>query len=120
MNYDVNNLSMGIVKIYQNNSKTYELHVLYNDMDSEELMDLNLDKPILPYGSEEKYYKRSLVPFNEILSKSGINYGHLNHEDALRIGNYYDGHYFKMLRYRHIYSIDDLKEPVIQKKKKRR
>lgn len=109
MNYDVKKLYMGLVEYYKKNIKVLELHTLYDDINSEELMDLNLERPILPYGNEEYYYKKSLISFNEILMRSKINYGHLNREDALKICNTHDGYYFMLLRIKNIRDIDDLK-----------
>ena len=110
MNYDVNKLYMGLVEYYKKNIKVLELHTLYDDMNSEELMDLNLERPILPYGNEE-YYKRSLISFKEILMRSKINYGHLSREDAFKICDTHDGYYFMLLRLKNIRDVEDLKVP---------
>ena len=104
MNYDTDRLSMGLVSC----SDSLDVHVLYNDMDCEMLLDLNDGNYIMPHGKEERYYRRSLIPFNEIVFKSKINFGHLNREDALNIAKYKEGYYFKLLRYRHIETIEDL------------
>lgn len=116
MNYDVKKLYMGIVEYYKGKIKVLELHTLYDDMNSEELMDLNIERPVLPYGEEENYYKKSLISYNEILMKSRINYGHLNKEDALKIAKYKEGYYFKLLRYKHIETIENLKDSDKSKK----
>ena len=120
MNYNTKKLYIGLVECYRNNAKALELHALYDDMNSEELMDLNIERPVLPYGEEEFYYKKTLIPFSEILMRSKINYGHVNREDAFKIMKYYDGYYFKLLRYKHIETLDDLKETVEKAKAKKR
>ena len=85
MNYDVKKLYIGLVEYYKKNIKVLELHTLYDEMGSDKLMDLNFERPIPPNGNDQRYYKRSLISFNEILMRSKINYGHLNREDALKI-----------------------------------
>ena len=78
-------------------------------MGSDKLMDLNFERPIPPNGNDQRYYKRSLISFNEILMRSKINYGHLNREDALKICDAHDKYYFMLLRVKNIYDVDDLK-----------
>ena len=108
MHYNFNNLYFGVVEYYHKKSFRLDVHVLCNDMDSEELFDIDLQKSILPYGEEEIYYKNSLIPFSEVLYKSRISWGYINEKDAKSIKELYQKYYFAFLRQKGINNINDL------------
>lgn len=112
MNYDVSKLFMGVVS-YQD---SLDVHVLCNDMNCEMLLDLNNGNSILPKGKEARYYKKSLIPFKEVVFRSKINFNHLNEKEALKVAKELEGYYFKLLRYRHIETIEDLEDTKKQVK----
>ena len=108
MKYNFNNLYFCLVEYYDKRDYKLDVHALYKDNDTEELLDLDLSKPILPYGYEEKYFERSLIPFSDILYKTRISWGNMNLEDVLKLKEKYIRHYFGFLRIKCINDIKDL------------
>lgn len=108
MNYNFNNLYFGLVEYYDKNKYKLDVHALYNDGFGEELFDLDLKKPILTYGEDEKYYIKSLISFNDVLYRSRISWGNLSYGDAIKLKELYLEHYFDFLRIMGINSVDDL------------
>ena len=108
MNFEFNKLYFSLVKYYTKNGTKYSAHALYKDNDTEELLDLDTLKPILPYGSEEKYFEKSLIPFSEVLYKTRISWRSLRLGDALKMKESCMNYYFKFLNMRGISDISDL------------
>ena len=107
------------ILVFSNKKYSIDVHVLYKDDDSsEEVYDLNLNKPILTYGEDERYYRKSLVSFKDLLLTSRISWGFISREDALKISRLYDGYYFKFLRADNINTLDDLVEDSNKKEKR--
>ena len=121
MNYDFDKLYFSLVNYYDKNRVKIDVHALYKDNESEELIDLDLSKPILPYGYEDYYYSKSLISFSDVLYRTRIAWGSINLKDTLRIKESYFEHYFKFLRDKGIKTLDDLEseEKDISKKKKK-
>lgn len=119
MNYEFNKLYFSLVKYCTKNGKKYDVHALYKDNETEELIDLDLSKPILPYGYEEKYFKKALISFSDVLYRTRISWGFLNLNDVLKIKEIYLRYYFDFLRNKGINDISDLNNVEAYTKKKK-
>lgn len=110
MNCDFNKLYFALVEYYYKNGMKIDVHALCDDSGTEEFIDLDLLKPILPYGYEEKYFVKSLIPFSDVLYKTRISWGILNAKDAIKMKETYIEHYFTFLRNKGITDINDLED----------
>ena len=119
MGYSFNDLYFGLVEYYHKNDYKLDVHALYKDTNTEELFDLDLCKPILPYGYDEKYFEESLISFAEVLYKTRISWGKISREDALKLKENYIKHYFSFLRYVGINDVKDLESKELYKKIKK-
>lgn len=119
MNYDFNKLYFSLVEYYTRNGTKLDVHTLYKDNETEELIDLDLSKPILPYGYEERYFEKSLIPFNDVLYRTRISWRSLNLGDALKIKENYIRYYFGFLRNKGINDVNNLNNEELHKRKKK-
>lgn len=119
MVYSFNKLYFSLVESYNNKYSKLYVHVLYKDNDTEELLDLDLNKPVLPYGYEEKYFEKSLIPFSDVLYRSKIFWGNINLKDVFYLKENYTQHYFRFLRDKGINDISDLEDIKLHKKLKK-
>lgn len=95
--YKIDSLYMGLVEYLVKGKAVMDVHVLSKSKYEDEMYDLNLCQFISNTGDEEIYYQKSLIPMNDVLYASRVNWTSLSREDALKIGTFMHGKYMKFL-----------------------
>ncbi len=100
-NYLESTLYLSLVEYYENGRALVDVHVL-RPLSDDEAFDLNLNKKVYSYGSDDIFLQKSLISFSELAMTSRINFYSYSREDALKAGAYYKDKYLKFLRVKNI------------------
>ena len=100
--YELENLKLGIVEYFERDKSVMGIHVLVDTPYPSEKYDLNLCKVISDSGEKEIFFPKTLVPFNELLMNSRINFGSLDRENALKVASFLPDRFMKFMRIKRV------------------